>query len=319
MSFPYKRVVMVSAARLGDTLFLTPAIRVLKSYRQDVEIDVICPSELSASVLAYNPNINQLYVTPAKRKIEEKIGYYDIGIKIHDNDMARKYFNWLKVDVINRLPIDQNKHTAQQALDLIESLLGCNISDGDRGYDLYPQSHHSSRAKDLLLSQGASLTKDILIGCHLGCHGLAKRGAKFWKSLEHKKVWSLEKFIKLEAEARRLDPRIRFVLTGSKGERALARVFRRKSKHVIDLLGKTSVLELTALMDYLKLYITSDTGPLHVACATNVNLIALFISPYLTRTAPYPHKPHQTIICRPTMAEIEVEDVLRNLKRFLSC
>ena len=162
MKFPYKSVVMVSPARLGDTIRYTPAIKLLKKNRPEIKIDVICLTDLAGSVLAHNPSINQVNVLPTKRETKRKIGCYDIGINIHDSDKARQYFHWLKVDVINQLPPNDNKHAAQQALEFIQSLLECDISENDRRYALYPQSRHFAKAKDLLLSQGASLNDDIL-------------------------------------------------------------------------------------------------------------------------------------------------------------
>jgi len=253
-------------------------------------------------------------VLPNKRKIKNRIDYYDIGVNIHHSDNARKYFHWLKVKVIDRLPVDNHKHAAQQGLELIQSLFKCEITEEDRGYALYPQSYHFAKIEDLLLSKGISLDDEILIGCHLGCHGIAKREMKFWKPLKHRKAWPLENFIELEAAARKDEPRMRFVLTGSKNEKSLGNIFKRQSKDVIDLTGNISVLELAALMSYLRTYITSDTGALHVACATNVNLIALFGPTSLQRTGPYPARPNHTVICRSSMDEIRVQDVLDALE-----
>lgn len=306
---------MVLPARLGDTIICTPSISFLKRCRPDTEIDIICLSDLSASVLAHNPNINQVYVLPNKREIKRKIGYYDVGINIHDGHNARKYFQWLELNVIGQLPKAPNVHQAQQSLDFFQSLLNSKITEGDRKYTLYPQPNNFAKVKGLLLSQGVSLNDDVLIGCHLGCHGIAKRDMKFWKPLfwqplTHRKIWPLENFIALEAAARKYNPRMRFVLTGSKTEKSLGNIFKRQSKDVIDLTGKFSVLELAALMSYLRTYITSDTGALHVACAANVDLITLFGPTSLQRTGPYPPRSNHTVICRSSMDEIRVQDVL---------
>jgi len=306
---------MVLPARLGDTIICTPAISFLKRCCPETQIDVICLSDLSASVLDHNPNIHQIYVLPSKREIKHRIDYYDIGINIHDGDNARKYFRWLELDLIGQSPKDPNKHQAHQALDIIQSLLKREITEEDQRYTLYPQSHHFDKVKGLLLSQGVSLSNDILVGCHIGCHGIAKRGKKFWKSLfwkslTHHKIWPLENFIALEAAARKYNPRMRFVLTGSKTEKSLGKIFKRQSKDVIDLTGKISVLELAALMSYLRTYITSDTGALHVACAANVDLITLFGPTSLKRTGPYPPRSNHTVIRQPSMAEIRVQNVL---------
>jgi heptosyltransferase-1/heptosyltransferase-2 len=133
--------------------------------------------------------------------------------------------------------------------------------------------------------------------------------------LLHAKVWPLENFVKLEASARKNDPRIRFVLTGSENEKPLGKIFQRQSNSIVNLIGKTSVLDLAALMSYISIYITSDTGALHVASATDVDLIALFGPTRTERTGPYPCRPNHTVIRRRSIEEIRVEDVLEILIR----
>jgi len=64
---------------------------------------------------------------------------------------------------------------------------------------------------------------------------------------------------------RRTEPRIRFVLTGSTNERFLARQFTDAAPgEVINLVGRTSLLELAALMSSLSAFVTQDNGALHV-------------------------------------------------------
>ena len=45
---------------------------------------------------------------------------------------------------------------------------------------------------------------------------------------------------------------------------------------VIDMIGKTSLLDLIQLLNHSKLIVAHDTGPLHLAVLTNTPLIALF-------------------------------------------
>ena len=309
MTFPYNKVVMVSPARLGDTIFCTPAIKLLKKNHPHVLIDIICTSELAANTLDNNPSINRVYLLPSKQKLREFSGYYDIGINIHGSEAANRYFQWLKVKVIDQLPKDPDKHQSEQAIELLQPFLKESLTNEDRRYSLYPKLHHFEKVRDLLKLKGVSFDDDILIGCHLGCHGIAKRGLRFWKSLTHPKVWPLKNFIDLEAAVRKFNPKTRFVLTGSRSEKTLGRMFRQKSRYVIDLVGETGVLDLVALMKYLKAYVTPDTGSLHVACSTDVNLIGLFGPTSLRRTGPYPLRPNHIVIHRESVEEIDVQPV----------
>jgi heptosyltransferase-2 len=51
--------------------------------------------------------------------------------------------------------------------------------------------------------------------------------------------------------------------------------------------GRTSVRELTALIRRCNFFITNDSGPMHLAAAFNVPLVAIFGSTDNTTTSPY--------------------------------
>ncbi|MBW1682049.1 MAG: glycosyltransferase family 9 protein [Deltaproteobacteria bacterium] len=313
MSFPYKKIVTVSPARLGDTIMCTPAIRFLKLYRPEVELDVVCLSDLAAQVLRHNPDIDRLYLTPEDPELRRRAGHYDVGLNLHTSKPAVACYRELGVEVLGPHPVDPAQHAARQALALVEQVVGQPAPREGFPYALYPRQEHYSRIGALLESQGASPDQDILVGCHLGCHGIAKRGRLFWKSLVHEKVWPLERFVELERMARDLDPRVRFVLTGSRNERRLGKAFRARGARAVDLIGRTSVLDLAALIRTLDVFITPDTGSLHIACAMGVSLIALFGPTPVSRTGPYPKRPNQKVIRKAAMAQIGVEEVLEAL------
>lgn len=53
-----------------------------------------------------------------------------------------------------------------------------------------------------------------------------------------------------------------------------------------NLVGKTSLMEMTEIIKRAKLYIGSDSGPMHIAGAVGVNIIALFGKDLSSRWAP---------------------------------
>ena len=99
------------------------------------------------------------------------------------------------------------------------------------------------------------------------------------------------------------------MLTGSDQESKLAKRFKHKCPTAIDLTNKTSVTELAALMSLLRVYITPDTGTLHVACATEVPLIAMFSKTDPVRTGPYPAHPSRVCLHYPDLAACSVDRV----------
>ena len=79
------------------------------------------------------------------------------------------------------------------------------------------------------------------------------------------------------------------VLAGGPDEKRKGEIIEElaNSKKVINLIGNTSLRELAALIKGGKVYISADTGPLHVAAALGKPLIAMYGPTKADRTGPY--------------------------------
>ncbi|MDB2613750.1 lipopolysaccharide heptosyltransferase II [Chlamydiales bacterium] len=58
-------------------------------------------------------------------------------------------------------------------------------------------------------------------------------------------------------------------------------------ERVVNLAGKTSIRELLALINACDVFLSNDSGPMHIAAALKVPLVALFGSTNPTKTGPY--------------------------------
>jgi 3-deoxy-D-manno-octulosonic-acid transferase len=67
------------------------------------------------------------------------------------------------------------------------------------------------------------------------------------------------------------------VLCGGPGDRLLAdEIISKTNIPVADAVGKTSLLELAAIIERSSLVLTGDTGPLHMAVALNIPTVSVF-------------------------------------------
>ncbi|MCF7873292.1 MAG: glycosyltransferase [Candidatus Omnitrophica bacterium] len=112
-----------------------------------------------------------------------------------------------------------------------------------------------------------NLGEDKLIGINVSA-------SKKWKT----KNWPLENinsFIKLFGKKY---PNYKIVLLGDKASLSQADIIKSfdKNKKVINLCGKTKIVELIELLKRLKLFITPDTATLHLAQCLEVETIGLF-------------------------------------------
>ena len=103
------------------------------------------------------------------------------------------------------------------------------------------------------------------------------------------KSWELEKFAQV-IDA--VPPKYKVVLTGAgkydemKVER-LIHMVNNKSR-VINLVNKTSVVDLVSLIAYSELVIGNDSAAVHIAAATRVKSICVLLGAHFGRFLPYP-------------------------------
>ena len=136
--------------------------------------------------------------------------------------------------------------------------------------------------QDLLHAEGVSAT-DRLVALNLGTT---------WRT----KQWNIANFVEVIQQIEHLIPDARIVLTGSLAEQTLADDLP-ASLPTINLVGKTSILQLGALLERCEVCLTCDSGPMHIAAAVGTPTVALF-----GPTDPVRHKPYgpgHTLIEKP--------------------
>lgn len=301
-----EKILLLATNHVGNNIFCTPAIRLLKKHYPKMQLDVIAMSSRGGDVFKNHPDINHVYITARKYKICRLAKQYPLVIGLHP-EKSQQYLSGLN-NIVCINPFRRDKHRAEETLEFMQKLLNSDVTDADRNYVLTPQPKHFAE-----LTQHFSQTNadDILIGLHLGGGKTAVHGWKVWYKGRNKspRLWPLTNYINLAKQLQQTNPHIRIVITGSRFEKFLAKKFIKQVPNTINLIGATSLLGLTALMQHLHVYITQDNGTLHVACATAVPLIGLFGPTEPEITGPYPVKSQHTIIKKNNMQEISPEEV----------
>jgi len=144
-----------------------------------------------------------------------------------------------------------------------------------------------------------------------------------WKT----KLWSERKFAELADRLIRECKAI-VIFTGGPSDRSVnERILSHMKEKAVDWTGGTSLKELGALASLSDLFITTDTGPMHIAAAAGARVLALFGPTAPWRTGPYgaSHTVVRTgLACSPCfkrscdrqvqcMEGISVEAVMKNI------
>lgn len=161
-------------------------------------------------------------------------------------------------------------------IDAVSSSLEFWHTDADRQF-----------VERLLRAEGI-LPDDRIVALNLGTTWATKR-------------WDVANFADLIQQIACLLPEIKIVLVGSSEEGELAKALP-DSLSVINLVGKTEVLQLGALLERCEVCVTCDSGPMHIAAAVGTPTVALFGPTSPTRHQPYGTRHtviEKSVSCRP--------------------
>ena len=164
----------------------------------------------------------------------------------------------------------KKKHQTNYYLDILR---GIGIKEDNRALYLKLDQKDRFRAEKILLEQHLSLG-DKIIGINPGAtYGPAKQ-------------WPLDRYAHL-ADNIQAFTKSRVIIFGGPNDKDLGEKISQEMQHrPIDLSGKTSLGEAMALIERCDLFITNDSGLMHVAAALDVPLVAVFGSTNSVTTGP---------------------------------
>jgi heptosyltransferase-2 len=197
-------------------------------------------------------------------------------------------------------------------------LMGISHTD-NRYLEMWPAARDRTYAQELLESEWLGNCRNIV--------GVNIAASEKWQT----KNWSIEHMAKLcDLLASR---NIRVLITGMPKDRDLGRelISLTKVKPAL-LIGKTDILQLAAVIQMCKVYITPDSAPMHVAAAVQTPFIAFFGPTDSRRHIPPAKKfvilekkltcspcysSHCKILTHACMKEITPEQVVREIEFFM--
>ncbi len=309
-----KKILLLGAGRVGDMLFATPAIKMLRDIKPEARIDIIVFSLLSQDVMAYNPAIDNIYVSPNRWKIKRLAENYDIAVAVHESREIQQIARYFRnTQLYNRDTMGAPMHMKMFPVNFLRQLLENPKLAYPESYLIFPQPEHYSHMQDLLVGLGAKLGQDILICCHMGCKRVAQRGSRWFKGKNiagDTKCWEFGNYAQLAQRLAEQRPDIKLVLTGTRGEQRIAKEYLSGLPNIIDIIGQTSVLNLAALMEICQMFLSANTGPLHIACATEIPLVTLIGKHDPEVYGPSPQAPHRVVLRKSnSVDDISVDEV----------
>ena len=288
-----KHVLIINLGGIGDLLLSTPALKALRDLYPEAEISILVPSRISEivknlsyidNVLLFNIeygrivhfskiirnlkvllslrnkhvdiaiNMRTLVSDRSARKVKILLAIIRPGMKVgRDTEGRGNFFDMIipETDIGTKSEIEYGIETVKA--------LGANSIDRTIDFEIDQESIENV---DKILER-EYISKDvILVGVHPG--GMPSRR------------WPIENFVKLAEDLPKRIP-CKLVATGQKSEISLVKELVRASRgEVINLAGKLSIIELGALIKRCNLFVSNDTGPMHISAIVGTPLVAIF-------------------------------------------
>ena len=242
---------------LGDSVMVSPAIENLANYYNKPEITLI-GSFLSIEIYKNHPNVVKTFVFNKKYvflyKTAKDLGVFDAFFSFRSS-FRSKLFKFF-VSSNNKYQFNknqyQNRHQVEKYNDFVNSCQNTN----------FPAGRITIHRNDLVINDGFKLTLGINPGAS---YGSSKR-------------WYPEEFVKV---ATKLSSQYNIVIFGGTEEIDIANdieqlLIKKGVDNYQNLAGRTTVSELIENISQLDLFITGDSGPMHVAAAFQVPTLAIF-------------------------------------------
>jgi len=241
---------------LGDCVMATPAIENIINYYNDIEITFI-GSIVSIEALNNHPKVAEVIVLDKKYKslykIYNRLGVFDVYFTFRSSFRAKLLRFCVKSK--NNYQFNkkkyQNRHQVEKYVDFVNDSLNINFPAGN--LTIHPSaSKEKTSSKILGINPGAS-------------YGSAKQ-------------WYPNQFAKIAIE---LSDKFDIIIFGGIDEQDFAKkiekiLIKKDIKNYRNLVGKTSINELINYISNLDIFITGDSGPMHLAGSLKIPTIAIF-------------------------------------------
>jgi ADP-heptose:LPS heptosyltransferase len=281
-----RRILVLNRNHIGDCLLTTPMLRSLKRGFPRAHLAVSVPAA-NRELLERNPHIDEIVIRPEIKSWAAKVrfgfqmrrGGHDLIVSLQEKSTfyawatyqtglltrhppltlalehrrTRRYYQHVS-------PVRPDRHEVYKYLG-IASLLGCP-EDTSPVLELEPPAESRERVAWFLQTHGVDPAAGF-IGINPGGTSPAKR-------------WEVDRFA-AAADRLRAETGLPVVVFGGAVDRdRAAEIAARMAEPPLVSAGRASLGDTAALLERCQLLVTGDTGPMHMAVALAVPVVALF-------------------------------------------
>ena len=279
-----KRILITRTDRLGDVVLSTPVVRFMREQFPEAYIAFMVRPE-NRSVVENNPDLNEVIVYDKYGSRKSFLGTvsfalslrkkkFDLAIALHPTNRVHmilflagipvrigydRKMGFLLTKRVPHFKHEGDKHEVDYNFNLLKHS-GFNIENADRR----PYMATTENDKRLIDSLKKSFDiGDSVITVHAGASCPSKR-------------WSPEKFAQVADELSEKYRSDIVLVGGDEAAEFSKQVTLAMKSRAVDLTGMLLVGELAELLSRSKIFISNDSGPVHVSVAVKTPVVAIF-------------------------------------------
>ena len=305
------KIVVRTPNWIGDTLMAFPAIEALRRKFPADEISIAAPDGVR-DVFAGPETTGRLFFPASVREGTSLFGaaadfraeHFDAGLLLTNSFRSALVFALARIPqrwgydrdgrgglLTKRVRVRRTDEPIHMVRYYLELMQGLDIPTFPPDIRLSVTPEEATRSRELLARAGLDPGRPLVILNPGAAYGPAKR-------------WPKERFSALAGilqERRGVEIAVTGTATDRPAAAAICSILRRPAA---DLTGKTTLRELLAVIRAASVFVTNDSGPMHLANALRVPVVALFGPTDPAVTAPY-HEPRtilkKDVVCWPCL------------------
>ncbi len=264
-----EKILVIRMDRIGDIVLSTPAFRAVRETYKNAEIHLLIQAYTKAIVIN-SPFFDKILVY--KEGVIDKD--YDLAISLHPGYIQNRVTfrcgaKWRigytgrggGFFLTHKIKDDRDKRIRHEVESALETVGVAGCSSENKQLDISVTDTGERYAQNFLKSNGIS-SKDLIVVIHPG----SRQSYIRWKS---------EKFAELGDKLIQ-QTKSKIFLIGSNAEEGLVKEVESKmDEKPLRAVGQ-SLTELISLIKRAHLFVGNSTGPMHIAAACSVPVVAIF-------------------------------------------
>lgn len=279
----YKNILVVRLDRMGDVVLSTPVLKALRDTYPESRITFMVRPPVK-EIVEGNPYVDDVIIYDKAMGFLGSLGLikklrgkkFDLAVALHPT--SRTHWIIFLSGISKRLGFDRRKrmgilltdripdkkhlglkHEIDYTLDILR-YMGIDVKD--RRMHVPVSRDNGMRAREMLENGGIS-ENDSVVAVNPGASCPSKR-------------WPAEKFA--EAADMLIKSRgVKIVIISGGSDKCIgAKMASSMKERCLDLSGRTGVGDMAGILKRVKLFISNDSGPVHVACAVGTPVVAIF-------------------------------------------